>query len=684
MSGALTAGPEVAPDARAACATVSTDWAAGAIAAGASHEPERGVEVALQQERCCRTVKRGSPIVERPRNRYSALHAGSDDVVMTVTKPSVVDIVEWDNLGGRLPAQSIGELVQSARVVEPSLACMDLERIFLDDSALTSVLVDWPDADARLITRARFFTTLLGRLGYGRVLLARTTLGDLAAVETLLLQADTSLGVAAAAAATRAGDCRQDDVVVRFADGGLGTLPVAELFAELALARSFLALHDPLTLLPNRAFFLGRLAQVLARELSAARGQAVLLVDVDNFKSVNDSHGHQSGDALLVAIGARMRAALRPGDFLARFGGDEFVILLDGIGGELDAVSAAMRILEAFAGDWNPAGNSAGVSVGAAVAAQAKTAEALIDNADSAMYAAKRTGKGDFALYSPELDRAAYARHALRAELWRAVEEQQFTVLYQPIIELDGLRMVSIEALVRWQHPTRGTLAPAEFIPAAEEMGLVDAVDGWALGEALRQVSTWRLAYPELRELMASVNVSPLELARPGFLDRALRALADASLPPTALTLEITEGVFVEDGAASTTCCELARRGVRLAIDDFGTGYSSLAYLQRLPIDCLKIDREFVSAARLTRGLLEGILELARGMGVATIAEGIETAQQLARLRDSGCDMGQGYLLSRPVPAARIPPLLDHGTLLLPADAVSPTKRELKSASHHP
>jgi len=603
---------------------------------------------------------------------------------MTVTKPSIVDIVEWDNLGGRLPAQSIGELVQSARVVEPSLDCMDLERIFLEDPALTSVLVDWPDTDVRLISRARFFTTLIGRLGYGRVLLARSALSDLAAVETLILQADTSLGVAAAAAATRAGECRQDDVVVRFADGALGTLLVAELFSELALARSFLALHDPLTGLPNRAFFLGRLAHVQAREPSTARELAVLLVDVDDLKSVNDRDGHESGDALLVAIGARMRATLRPGDFLARFGGDEFVILLDGISGESDAVSAAMRIVEAFAGDWSPAGHSSGVSVGAAVAAEAKTPEALVDNADSAMYAAKRKGKSAHALYSSELDRRAHARYTLLAELRRAVEEQQFTVLYQPIVELDGLRMVSIEALVRWQHPTRGFLAPAEFIPAAEEMGLVDAVDSWVLGQALRQVSAWRLANPELRELTASVNVSPLELARPGFLDRVLRALADASLPPTALTLEITEGVFVEDGAASLTCCELARRGVRLAIDDFGTGYSSLAYLQRLPIDCLKIDREFVSAARPTRGLLEGILELARGMGVATIAEGIETAQQLARLRDSGCVMGQGYLLSRPVPPAGIPPVLDHGTLLPPPDAVSPTKLELKSASHHP
>lgn len=600
---------------------------------------------------------------------------------MTVTQPSIVDIVEWDNLGGGLPAQSIGELVQRARVVQPSLACLDLERIFLDDPALTSVLVDWPDTDARLISRARFFTTLIGRLGYGRVLLARSALSDLAAVETLMLEADTLLGVAAAAAARRAGECRQDDVVVRFADGALGTLPVAELFAELALARSFLALHDPLTGLPNRAFFLGRLAHVQAREPSTARGLAVLLVDVDDFKSVNDSDGHDSGDALLVAIGARMRATLRPGDFLARFGGDEFVILLEGISGEQAAVSAAMRIVQAFTGD--PAGHHVGVSVGVAVAAEAKTAEALVDNADSAMYAAKRKGKGAYALYSPELDRRARARHTLRAELRRAVEEQQFTVLYQPIVELDGLRMVSIEALVRWQHPTRGILAPAEFIPTAEEMGLVYAIDGWVLGQALRQVSAWRLANPEWRELMASVNVSPLELARPGFLDRVLRALADASLPPTALTLEITEGVFVEDGAASLSCCELAQRGVRLAIDDFGTAYSSLAYLQRLPIDCLKIDREFVSSARATDGLLEGILELARGMGVATIAEGIETAQQLARLRDSGCPMGQGYLFSRPVPPAGIPALLDHGRLVAPADAVSTTKRELDTAPRH-
>ncbi len=600
---------------------------------------------------------------------------------MTVTEAS---IVEWDDLGARLPAQSIDGLVHTARVVEPSLACADLERIFLDDPALTSVLVDWPNGDIRLISRARFFSRLVGQLGYGRLLLARRALGHLPAVETLVLAPDTLLGVAAGAAATRPTECRHDDVVVRLDDGALGTLPVAELFAELALARSFLALHDPLTGLPNRAFFLARLAHAQAREPSAARGLAVLFVDVDDFKLVNDRRGHESGDALLVAVGGRLRATLRSGDFLARFGGDEFVILLDGIDGEPEAASAAMRIVQAFAAASSGASHGIGVSVGAAVAAGAKTAEALVESADSAMYAAKRAGKGTYALYSPELDQRARTLHTLRAELRRAVEEQQFTVLYQPIVELDCLRIVSVEALVRWQHPLRGTVAPTEFIPVAEEMGLLEKIDGWVLVQALRQVSAWRLAYPELRELTGSVNVSSLELGRPGFLDRVLRALANASLPPSALTLEITERVFVEeDEAASNTCCELARCGVRLAIDDFGTGFSSLAYLQRLPIDCLKIDREFVSGPRPADGLVEGIVALGRGMGVATTAEGIETDQQLARLRDGGCLMGQGYLFSRPVPPAGIPALLDSGGFVLPPDARIPLERGFTRSPHN-
>jgi diguanylate cyclase (GGDEF)-like protein len=590
---------------------------------------------------------------------------------MTVTKAvGVADIVEWDNLGGRLPAQSVGELSHPARVVEPSLACMDLERVFLDDPALGSVLVDARGAGVRLISRTRFFATLIGRLGYGRALLVRRELADLPPVETLILEADTSLGGAAAAAATRAAECRFDDVVVRLADGALGTVSVANLFAELALARSFSALHDPLTGLPNRAFFLTRLAHIQAGESSTERQIAVLFVDVDDFKAVNDKQGHGAGDALLIAVGHRLRATLRAGSFLARFAGDEFAILLDGVNGEPDAVSAASRIVQAFAGDWSPAGHRIGVSVGVAMPTEATEVEALIDNADSAMYRAKRAGKATYALHSPELARAVQARVTLRDELRRAVEEQQFTVLYQPIVELDGLRMVSVEALVRWQHPSRGTVAPSDFIPAAEEMGLIVAIDAWVLDQALHQVSAWRLAYPELRELVVSVNVSSLELKRAGFLDRILRALADASLPLSALMLEITEGVLVEH-AASQTCYELARYGMRLGIDDFGTGFSSLAYLQRLPIDCMKIDREFLSGEQHTDGLLEAIIKLGQGMGVATIAEGIESSSQLARLRDCGCPMGQGHLFSRPVSPAAIPALLDHGRLVLPPDTLS-------------
>jgi len=424
------------------------------------------------------------------------------------------------------------------------------------------------------------------------------------------------------------------------------------------------ALHDPLTELANRALFADRLEHALARSRGPGVTVAILVIDLDGFKDINDSLGHDAGDDLLTIAGMRLQGHARPSDTVARLGGDECGVLLEDIAGA-EAVRSAEALLEGLATpivlrdrDLTPT-----ASIGIAVAA-GEDAETLLRNADTAMYAAKRQGKSRYAVFEPAMHAIVVERLDLAADLSRAVEKNQLHLCYEPQISLTSDRICCLEALVRWRHPTRGELPPSEFIPLAEETGMILPIGHWVLREACRQVKVWQERWPTPAPLTIAVNLSARQLQHPGIVDEVHAALAAAGLDPQSLVLEITETAIMEQlDAAITILTELRRLGVRLALDDFGAGYSSLSYLQRLPVDILKIDRSVVAGvARSTEdsALARGILTLGQRLGLETVAEGIETAEQLAVLRELGCQLGQGYYFARLLGPAAVDALLER------------------------
>ena len=411
------------------------------------------------------------------------------------------------------------------------------------------------------------------------------------------------------------------------------------------------AYHDPLTDLPNRALFIER----VRRALEAGDGElAVLFLDVDDFKTVNDSLGHAVGDELLVAVAQRLRRCVRPADDIARLGGDEFAVRLhDPEDAERAAATVAGRILEAFALPVPVAGELLSVHLSVGVASSRHSvsdADELIRNADVAMYQAKVAGKGRYELFDPAAGAAILRRHALKEELRRAVEREELVVHYQPIVDLETGEQTAAEALVRWRHPERGVIPPADFVPLAEDTGLVVPIGRYVLATACRQARRWRDARGGVA-LPVHVNLSAVELREPDVVD-AVRAAVEASgLRPQDLVLEITETQLLQDAQASVaTLLQLRGLGVRLALDDFGTGYSSLSYLHSLPLDAVKIAKPFID--RLTDGdqdsFVHLIVELARTLGLHVIAEGIQTERQLDALRELGVPVGQGFLLGVP------------------------------------
>jgi diguanylate cyclase (GGDEF)-like protein len=422
------------------------------------------------------------------------------------------------------------------------------------------------------------------------------------------------------------------------------------------------ALHDPLTGLANRALFGDRLEHALARGQRPGATVAILLIDLDGFKDINDSLGHDAGDDLLTITGMRLQGHARTGDTVARLGGDEFGVLLEDITAA-ETVRSAEVLLEGLAApivlrdrDLTPT-----ASIGIAIA-NGEDAETLLRNADTAMYAAKRHGKGRYAIFEPAMHASVVERLDLAADLSRAIQQGQLHLCYQPEIHLGSGRIIGLEALARWRHPTRGMVPPDQFIPLAEETGSIVSIGRWVLREACRQVKAWQQRWPTTPPRTIAVNLSARQLQHPGIVDEVRAALAAADLDPHSLVLEITETAIMEQlDAAITILTELRRLGVRLALDDFGTGYSSLSYLQRLPVDILKIDRTFVSGVAGSAedsALARAIVTLGQTLGLETVAEGVETAEQLAALRELGCQLGQGYYFAKPMDPEAVDGLL--------------------------
>jgi diguanylate cyclase (GGDEF)-like protein len=425
-----------------------------------------------------------------------------------------------------------------------------------------------------------------------------------------------------------------------------------------------LAFNDSLTGLPNRAQFMDRLNHALARAERGHTSVAVLFLDIDNFKIVNDSLGHAAGDQLLVAVAQRVRAVLRPSDMLARLGGDEFTVLLEDFESPGDATRVADRITEALAFPMVLDGHrvTATASIGIAVWHAGQRPGDLLRAADLALYAAKDRGKAQAAVFDPSMDANALQRLDLEAELRRAIDEHELEVHYQPLMHLNDGTFGEVEALVRWRHPRRGLVAPAEFIPLAEETGLIVPLGEWVLETACGQARQWQRDFPEQEPMVMCVNLSACQLRHTTLVDDVRGILERTGLAPELLKLEITESVAILDTLENREMLlRLRELGVRLAIDDFGTGNSALNYLRRFPVETLKIDRSFVQELgqdQRSTDMVRGMIAFAKHLGLTVTGEGIETHEQSMHLRAMGCDWGQGYLFARPVPAATITELL--------------------------
>ncbi len=595
-----------------------------------------------------------------------------------------------DELGRRLEQQSIvvrlGDLALSGEAMDALLAeAVDATRRMLGADV---ALLNAPDADP-----ARF--RILASSGAGAPAPGTTTLPAIAParmLEDLLEHGPNAvedlreLPGAAGDPFVALGLLSGAAVAVGAADHPLGVLTVhcrgTRRFRadDLAFLRSvahvlsaaarqhraeerirYEAMHDALTGLPNRALLDDRLRQALARARRQGTRLALLFLDVDNLKILNDSLGHKAGDELLLGIAPRLQDAVRATDTVARFGGDEFVILCEDVSGTEQAMATAARVLGAFDRPVQAGGAARHVScsVGVVVAegATSRRPDELIGDADAAMYHAKARGRGRVELFDAGLRDRAVERLRVEEDLRRALERGELRVAFQPVVQLDDGAVRGFEALVRWEHPERGTIAPDAFIPVAEETGLVLPLGEWVLRTAVAHLARWRAAgHGDLR---VSVNVSARQVMEPGFPDTVADALAGTGVPPERLLLEITERVLLDETpAASEALAALKAVGVTLILDDFGTGYSSLSYLRRHPLDGLKIDRAFVADlgedATGDDAILVAIVSLARALGLAVVPEGVETAAQLERLAALGCSLAQGYHLGRPMPAAAV------------------------------
>ena len=433
-----------------------------------------------------------------------------------------------------------------------------------------------------------------------------------------------------------------------------------------------MAHHDALTGLPNRVLLRDRIQQAIAHAHRSGSQLAVLFIDLDRFKNINDSLGHQLGDRLLQSVASRILVCVREGDTVARVGGDEFVIVIPGLHSSTDASAVATKILDVLASAFHLHGNDLHVAASIGISlypADGSDAETLMRNADTAMYYAKDSGRGNYQFFTQHMNVAAQQRLTLETALRRAIENREFELHYQPLYDLRDRSITGFEALLRWTPPGRATVPPGEFISAAEESGLIVPIGEWVMREALKQAKTWQAPG---RPMMVAVNVSANQLGRSNFVERLRRLIQDTGIDPALLELEVTESVIIEGaGDARGALDQIAALGVGIAIDDFGTGYSGLAYLKRLPIDTVKIDQSFVRDLTVDpddAAIVTAIVVMAKSLGVEVIAEGVETEEQLAHLIALGCQRAQGYYLARPMNAAAVTKLLARNTERMSAD----------------
>jgi diguanylate cyclase (GGDEF)-like protein len=459
-------------------------------------------------------------------------------------------------------------------------------------------------------------------------------------------------------------DPRDQQVVLSLAEHASLALNHARAVHE-ALHEAF---HDSLTGLPNRSLLSDRLQHAIARAERTGHHAGILFCDLDGFKTVNDSLGHSIGDKLLALVAERISDCVRPADTVARLGGDEFAVLVEEVSEPSDAARAAQRILDALESPFALREREVYVGASIGIATGSGSAETLLRNADLAMYRAKSRGKGRYAIFEPEMHTAIVERLELEVDLKRAVQREELVLLYQPIVNLRDGTIAALEALVRWQHPTRGLVVPDRFVPLAEESGQIAALGRWVLRGACHQAALWRAKYPGYPGLQVGVNISGVQLREPGLVEDVADALSVSGLDASGLTLEITETALMEDSEGVIGRLEeLKALGLDLAVDDFGIGHSSLRYLQRFPLDNMKIDKAFVEEVGRqgdVPSLLRAMVDLAEIFGLSVVAEGIERPEQIDQLLALGCELGQGHHLSEPLPAQEADAILLRSGLL--------------------
>ncbi|HYX40521.1 MAG TPA: EAL domain-containing protein, partial [Pyrinomonadaceae bacterium] len=447
------------------------------------------------------------------------------------------------------------------------------------------------------------------------------------------------------------------------------------------------AFHDALTGLPNRALFIDHLKLSIARTQRTPNQMfAVLFLDLDRFKIINDSLGHMIGDQLLVGIARRLETCLRPGDTVARLGGDEFTVLLEELADIGDAIQIAQRIQAELSMPFNLSGHEVFTTVSTGIAPSSTgydRAEDLLRDADTAMYRAKLSGKNRHVVFDKAMHDRAVNLLQMEIDLRRAIDREEFCLHYQPIVSLTDGHVTGFEALLRWQHPERGFVSPLEFIPVAEETGLIVPIGRWVLTQACQQMRAWQAQQQLPAHFAISINLSSKQFAQPNFIEQVADILGEAGLQPNRLKLEITESMVIENiDTTVELLTQIRALGVELSIDDFGTGYSSLSYLHRFPINTLKIDRSFISQMHSTENaeIVRTIITLARSLEMDVVAEGVETGEQLAQLRALGCDYAQGFYFSRPLPAADASQLITHLRSLLPPEQMTEAAQQTQAA----